>query len=172
LRFGGLEPTGLLPRKINFPLIKGELKNKLKVIVSGDTQPYSNAEVGYVRDTLANEVAAIGTDDIEAIIVEGDVMGDDLSLYPRFKKILSVADTPQYYVAGNHDLDFDAPSDKHSFDTFKRDFGPTYYSFDIDLVQFVVLDNLRYPCLKEVMTFEIMSERPNPFTANELFVFE
>jgi len=81
--------------------------------------------------------------------VEGDVMGDDLGLFPRFKRILSVADAPQYYVAGNHDLDFDATDDRHSFDTFKREWGPTYYSFDIGEVHFVVLDNVKYPCTPE-----------------------
>ncbi|MGF1475315.1 MAG: calcineurin-like phosphoesterase C-terminal domain-containing protein [Geminicoccaceae bacterium] len=83
------------------------------------------------------------------MIVEGDVMGDDLGLYPRFKQIMSVADTPVYFVGGNHDLDFDAPSDQHSFDTFRREFGPPNYSFDIGDVHFVVLDNVVYPCTTE-----------------------
>jgi hypothetical protein len=152
LRFGGLKPTGPLPEDINFPLVRnytGNRKGKsnFKMIVIGDTQPYSNNEVGYVRDTLAKEFAAMDMDNVEGIIVEGDVLGDDLGLYPRFKQILSVADTPQYYVPGNHDADFDAPTDKHSFDTFKREWGPAYYSFDIGKVHFVTLDNVQYPCV-------------------------
>ncbi|MGH8501545.1 MAG: calcineurin-like phosphoesterase C-terminal domain-containing protein [Gammaproteobacteria bacterium] len=143
-RFGGLEPTGPLPETIDFPLIRGQDRSRFKVVVSGDPQPYSNTEVGYVRDTLAKELAAM--DDVQALVIEGDIMGDDLGLYPRFKRIMSVANTPQYYVPGNHDLDFDAPSDEHSFDTFKREWGPTYYSFDIGQVHFVVLDDLKYPC--------------------------
>lgn len=146
-RFGGLEPTGPLPRRINFPLIKGENKYRFKIVVSGDTQPYSNVEVGYVRDTLSRELA--GMKDLEAVIIEGDVMGDDLGLYPRFKRIMSAADAPVYFVGGNHDLDFDAPSDEHSFDTFRREWGPEYYSFDIGEVHFIVLDNVRYPCTEE-----------------------
>jgi hypothetical protein len=152
LRFGGLEPTGSLPEVINFPLIKNKTrkhkrKDRFKMIVIGDTQPYSNNEVGYVRDTLAKEFAAMEMDDVEGIIVEGDVLGDDLDLYPRFKQILSVANAPQYYVPGNHDLDFDAPTDENSFDTFKREWGPAYYSFDIGKVHFVTLDNVQYPCV-------------------------
>lgn len=146
-RFGGLPPSGRLPRRINFPLVKGEYKAKFKIVVSGDTQPYSNEEIGYVRDTIAREWSAMP--DLEAVIVEGDVMGDDLSLYPRFKRILSVAKVPQYYVPGNHDLDFDAPTDRNSFDTFKREWGPAYYSFDIGEVHFVVLDDVKYPCTPE-----------------------
>jgi C terminal of Calcineurin-like phosphoesterase/N terminal of Calcineurin-like phosphoesterase/Calcineurin-like phosphoesterase len=143
-RFRGLAPTGPLPRLINFPLIKGKYNHTFKIVVSGDTQTYSNNEVGYLRDSLAKELAEM--DDVEALIIEGDVLGDDLSLYPRFKKVLSIAGVPQYYVPGNHDLDFDAPSDAHSFDTFKREWGPAYYSFDIGQVHFVVFDDMRYPC--------------------------
>jgi hypothetical protein len=148
LRFGGLPPSGPQPRAINFPLVKEPHKKSFKIAVSGDPQPYSNNEVGYVRDTLAKELAA--RDDLEFLIIEGDVMGDDLGLYPRFKKIMSVANMPVYFVPGNHDMDFDAPTDKHSLDTFKREWGPAYYSFDIGNVHFVVLDNMRYPCTPEL----------------------
>ncbi|MDY6921178.1 MAG: calcineurin-like phosphoesterase family protein [Pseudomonadota bacterium] len=148
LRFGGLPATGPQPESINFPMVRSQYKKSFKIAVSGDPQPYSNNEVGYVRDALANELAA--RKDLEFVIIEGDVMGDDLGLYPRFKKIMSAADIPVYFVAGNHDLDFDAPSDKHSLDTFKREWGPAYYSFDMGDVHFVVLDNIRYPCTPEV----------------------
>lgn len=52
-RFGGLQPTGPLPRQINFPLIQGAYKHTLKIVASGDTQTYSNNEVGYLRGNLA-----------------------------------------------------------------------------------------------------------------------
>ena len=146
LRFGGLAPTGPLPSAVNFPLTHTGSKNQFKIVVSGDTQPYSNNEIGYVRDTLVKELAARGSDDFELVIVEGDVMGDDIGLFPRFKQVMSLARMPVYLVPGNHDLDFDAPSDEHSFDTFRREFGPAYYSFDIGKVHFVVLDDVKYPC--------------------------
>lgn len=148
LRFGGLPETGPQPKAINFPLVREPEKNSFKVAVSGDPQTYSNNEVGYLRDTLAKELAA--RDDLEFLIIEGDILGDDLSLYPRFKKIMSTAGMPVYFVPGNHDLDFDAPSDEHSLDTFKREWGPAYYSFDMGKVHFVVLDNMRYPCTPEI----------------------
>ena len=144
LRFGGLAPTGELPEQIEFPLVKGEYKENFRAVIIGDTQPYSNNEIGYVRDSLSKEFSEL--DNLEFVMVEGDVLGDDLGLFPRFKQILSVADAPQYYVPGNHDLDFDAKDDSHSFDTFKREWGPVYYSFDIGMVHFVVLDNVKYPC--------------------------
>lgn len=149
LRFGGLPPTGPLPKAVNFPLVHTGVKQVFRIVVSGDTQPYSNDEVGYVRDTLAEELAARDGDEIEFTIIEGDVMGDDLGLFPRFKEVMSISGTPLYLVPGNHDLDFDAKSDAHSFDTFRREFGPAYYSFDVGKVHFVVLDDLKYPCTPE-----------------------
>ncbi len=147
-RFGGLPASGPLPFRLNFPLVKNHEDDQFKVAVSGDTQTYSNAELGYFRDTTVKEWAAIP--DLAAVIIEGDVMGDDLSLYTRFKEVVSAANAPQYYVPGNHDFDFDAPTDANSFDTFKREWGPAYYSFDIGDVHFVVLDDVRYPCTPEL----------------------
>jgi hypothetical protein len=66
-RFGGLPPTGPPPRMINFPMIHTGKKDRFKVAISGDTQPYSNTEVGYVRDTIAREWSAIP--DLEAVLI-------------------------------------------------------------------------------------------------------
>ncbi len=147
LRFGGIEPTGPLPEAVNFPLIEdNSARARFECLVFGDAQPYFNMQVSYVRETAGRMLAARDNADTECLIFEGDVMGDDLSLYPRFKRIIAVGDTPQYYVGGNHDLDFDATDDQHSFDTFRREWGPEYYSFDVGNVHFVTLDNVRYPC--------------------------
>jgi hypothetical protein len=149
LRFGGLPASGPLPSAVNFPLAPAECKEQFKALISGDTQPYSNNEIGYVRDTLVRDMVADGTDDLEFLIIEGDILGDDLGLYPRMKEVLQPTNLPVYWVPGNHDLDADAPSDANSFDTFRREWGPAYYSFDIGKVHFVVLDDVRYPCTAE-----------------------
>ena len=146
LRFGGIEPTGPLPTAVNFPLIRDPVGDQFECLIFGDTQPYTNREVSYVRDTVGAMLAGRDSAATECLIFEGDVMGDDLSLFGRFKRIIAQGRVPQYYVAGNHDLDFDAASDAHSFDTFRREWGPEYYSFDIGKVHFIVLDDVRYPC--------------------------
>ncbi len=147
LRFGGISPTGPLPAEINFPMVTDDSgRPGFHCLVFGDPQPYSNREVSWVRDTLGTMLANRPTNDTECLLFEGDIMGDDLSLYPRFKEIVAQGRVPYYLVAGNHDIDFDATSDQHSFDTFRREFGPEYYSFDIGNVHFVVFDNVRYPC--------------------------
>lgn len=179
LRFGGIEPTGPLPEVINFPLIEDGTGDQFECLIFGDAQPYSNREIGYVRETAGKMLATRDNSATECLIFEGDVMGDDLSLYPRFKEIISVGGVPQHFVAGNHDLDFDAEDDAHSFDTFRMEWGPEYYSFDIGKVHFVVLDNVRYPCngvddhdfcsLSEAPTYNgVLTDRQLVWLANDL----
>lgn len=146
LRFGGIAPTGPLPSKINFPMVKTRQDEKFSCLVFGDAQAYTHREISYVRQTVGNMLVSRDSSDTGCLIFAGDIVGDDLSLLPRFKQIVSVGQVPVYFVGGNHDIDFDAKHDKDSFDTFRREWGPEYYSFEIGDVHFVGLDNVRYPC--------------------------
>lgn len=149
LRFGGLPPTGPLPASIDFPVARSSSSKDINCAVIGDTQTYSNQELGYLRDGVVADLAA--RDDLDACgaLIVGDVVGDDLGLFPRLKEVMSAADVPVRAVPGNHDLDFDATEDAHSFDTYKREIGPAYYSYDVGGAHFVGLDNVRYPCTPE-----------------------
>jgi len=72
----------------------------------------------------------------------GDIMFDDLSLYPEYERAVARTEMPFFQVIGNHDLDFDGLSDAASANTFGRHFGPTYYSFERGAVHYVVLDDV------------------------------
>ena len=146
LRFGGIEATGALPTAVNFPMIEDDAGTEFNCLAFGDAQPYSNLEITYVRETAGKMLATSDLSDTECLIFAGDVMGDDLSLYPRFKSIIAVGQTPQYFVGGNHDVDFDAETDADSFDTFRREWGPEYWAAEIGDVMFIGLDNVNYPC--------------------------
>ena len=71
----------------------------------------------------------------------GDIMFDDLTLYPEYERGVQRMGMPFFQVVGNHDLDF-GPSDDGSVQTFCRHFGPNYYSFDRGEVHYIVLDNV------------------------------
>jgi hypothetical protein len=146
LRFGGLEATGPLPSEINFPLVPDGTGERFSCVVMGDTQPYSNDELGYIRDGVLDSLLGSDLASAECLLLLGDAVGDDLGLLPRLKNTLSVLGLPQHYVHGNHDYDVDAVSDEDSSDTWRRLYGPNYYSFEIGKVFFVVLDNVIYPC--------------------------
>jgi hypothetical protein len=141
LRYGGIEPSGRLPDSIDFPLRRSPPAERFEAIWISDPQPQTAAEVGYVRDDVVAEL--IGTDAAFGITL-GDIMYDDLALIPRYNRVIAQIGIPWYNVPGNHELNYLSPDDGHSLETFKRYYGPSYYSFDYGQVHFVVLDDVHY----------------------------
>jgi hypothetical protein len=141
LRYAGIEPTGPLPPSIDFPLRKVDEPRRFEAILFADPQPQTSEEVDFIRDDVVAEL--IGTTARFGMTM-GDIMFDDLSLFPRYNSVVARIGIPWYNVPGNHELNLLAPNDEYSLETFKRIFGPPYYSFDVGLVHFVVLDNIEY----------------------------
>lgn len=139
LEYPGIEPTGPLPASIDFPLHRHEEPNRFRMLALTDPQPSSDRELDYVRDDLVPELAGL---EVAFGIVAGDIVGNKLELYPRYTEIMSKAGIPLWHLPGNHDMNFDAPEDRFSLETYKRTFGPPDYSFDYGNVHFVMLDNL------------------------------
>lgn len=77
-------------------------------------------------------------------VAVGDIMFDDLSLYPEYERAVAATGLPFFQVVGNHDLDFAAPSSELATSTFMRHFGPPYYSFDVGEAHYVVLQDVLY----------------------------
>ncbi len=74
----------------------------------------------------------------------GDIMYDDLSLYPEYERGVQHMRVTLFQVIGNHDLDLEGGVDEESTRTFTERFGPRYYSFDRGAVHYVVMDNVFY----------------------------
>lgn len=72
----------------------------------------------------------------------GDIMFDDLSLYPEYERAVARMGVPFVQVVGNHDLDQTSPTQGGSVATFRRRYGPTYWSFDRGAVHYVVLHDV------------------------------
>lgn len=141
LRFGGLEPTGALPASVDFGLTRADEPTAFDVILFTDPQPESAAELEFVRDTAL--VSVLGTRAAFGMTT-GDVMFDDLSLYPRYNRLIGRIGVPWWHIGGNHDLDFEAPDATRSRETFKRTYGAPYYAFNHGSALFLMLDNVRY----------------------------
>ncbi len=141
LRYAGLEPTGPLPDAIDFPLIERPEADAFEAILFSDTQPQTTRELDYIRDDVVAEL--IGTDAAFGMTM-GDILFDDLSMFPRYNAMIGTIGIPWYNVAGNHELNLDATNDRYSLETFKRFFGPPYYAFEYADALFVVLDNIDY----------------------------
>lgn len=145
LRYGGLPPTGPLPSAVNFPIIPTETGQRFDCAVLGDTQPASNLEVGYVRDSLVRELLNAPKKPA-CLLALGDIVSDDLHLLPRTAEVMGVVGVPQWWVQGNHDYDHDADHDIDSSDTWRRLYGPNNYAFEMGQAVFIVLDNVSFPC--------------------------
>jgi hypothetical protein len=141
LRYRGLDPTGPLPVSIDFALVRRPEPDDFEAIWFADPQPQTPAEIDYLRDDVLAELT--GTAAAFGISV-GDVTYDDLTLYPRLNRLIGSLGIPWYNLPGNHDLNFLSPDDRHSLETYKRTYGPAYYSFSYGQVHFVALDDVFY----------------------------
>jgi len=141
LRYPGLEPSGPLPNAVDFPLRRVAEPERFEVVLFADTQPQTRAEIDYIRDDVVAEL--VGTDAAFGMTL-GDIVYDDMSMYPRQNAIIGEIGIPWHNVPGNHDLNYLVPDSGTSRETFKRHFGPPYYSFDHGRAHFVVLDNVHY----------------------------
>ncbi len=141
MRYPGIVPTGPLPGEIDFPLIKQQEAKRFEAILFSDTQPQTEAEIDYIRDDFVAEL--IGTE-AKFGMTMGDILFDDMSWFPRLNAIIAQVGIPWYNVPGNHEMNFEAVDDQYSLETFKRYFGPPYYSFEYGEALFVVLDNIEY----------------------------
>ena len=141
MRYAGIRATGPLPEQINFPLIKRIETNQFQAILFADPQPQTQRELDYIRDDVITELigsqAAFG-------MTMGDILYDDLSMFPRYNALIAQIGIPWYNVPGNHEINFEAEDDSRSLETFKKFFGPPYYAFEYADALFVVLDNIDY----------------------------
>ena len=141
LMFEGIAPTGPMPASLDFPLKRQDEPKAFDVVLITDPQPETEAEVDFIREDLIHALA--GTE-AKFGLTAGDVMFDDLSLYPRLNAIIGTIGLPWWTIGGNHDLNFEAPGRKYSRETFKRVYGPNYYAFFYGPTLFLMLDNVDY----------------------------
>lgn len=136
-----VEPTGALPASLDFPLVRQEEPRDFEALLVTDTQPENLTELGYVRDAIVSAMLGVGA---AFGINHGDVVADDLSLYPRYLQLLHPIGIPWHHCPGNHDLNHAARDSRHSHETWKRTFGPRHYAFQHGEAMFFVLDNVAY----------------------------
>mgnify|MGYP002630707932 CR=1 FL=1 len=141
LKFQGVAPTGDLPKSIDFALYPQAEPEQFKAILFGDPQPRNQQEIDYIAHDVIEEL--VGTDASFGVTL-GDILFDDLSLFEAQARSIALLGIPWYNVVGNHDINYDAPNDSISDETFERHFGPAYYSFDHGPVHFIVLDDIEW----------------------------
>jgi hypothetical protein len=137
-----IEPTGPLPAVIDFPLLPGRFGvTEFKVMGFADTQAGTQEEEDGVREDI---VAPIINNPFGAAFgfVAGDVVNDNLALFPRHNEIMGKIGIPIWNVPGNHDTNNEAPSDRYATQTYSRYYGPTDFSFNHGETHFIGADNI------------------------------
>ena len=143
--FRAIAPNAAGEMEVEFSLDRSADDNRHAFLALGDTQTQTAFEMGRLHDEsipdIRRTVDRLGGAAAFGVAV-GDIMFDDLSLFPDYERAVSRTGVPFFQVVGNHDLDLDAGVDPESVKTFERYFGPTYYSFDRGEVHYVVLDDV------------------------------
>lgn len=142
-KYDVIEPTGPLPKEIDFPLLAAKVERKFNAMAFADPQAKTGEEQDMVREDVVNELMG-NPFDAKFGITAGDVVYDTLSLYERHNRMFGQIGIPMWNVPGNHDLNYPSPNDKYATQTFIKHFGPTYYSFDYGRIHVVGLNNVQY----------------------------
>ncbi|WP_309070714.1 calcineurin-like phosphoesterase C-terminal domain-containing protein [Arthrobacter sp.] len=147
LKYGGIAPTGALPDKVNFPVVKSDLTQSPEqhCVLGADVQTYNQQEVRFARNGVFADLAARTDYAGCGALFLGDLVGNDLSLFSQTRNLASMLNGPARFLPGNHDLDFDSRDGEHEFDSFRAQFGPEYYSYEAGKAHVVALSNIVYP---------------------------
>src|SRR5690606_8974072 len=143
LTYQGVEPTGKLPNSVDFGLLKYEEPSVFTSLIFGDPQAYTLEEVSFFARGIVSELK--GVENIAFGLSLGDLVGDDLVLHSPYIQAVSKVGVSWYNLMGNHDMNYDAPTDSLSDETFEANFGPANYSFNYGNAHFIVLDDILYP---------------------------
>jgi hypothetical protein len=140
MQFPGSAPTGKLPESVNFPLVKCAEPDDFNIIVFGDTQPYNDTEIDYLKRSAVNPL--IGISGMTFGVTLGDITGDRPDLFEPVSRVISQIGIPWYHVKGNHDRNYDTDDHRFSSEAYEAFYGPATYSFNCGRVHFIVLDNI------------------------------
>ncbi len=128
-------------RHVVIPMADWHLANR-----NDDLTQFSTGFLPDVNSTIAGYISA-GTK------VYGVPLGDmtwDLYWYtnnfsiPQYLAEMKKVNCPMFNVMGNHDNDPYMAGDIEAETPFREIIGPTYYSFNLGSVHYVVLDNVQY----------------------------
>jgi hypothetical protein len=122
-----------------------DVSDRHAVLLLADVQTRDAVEMKRFQDEtvpdLQETVRSLAGTETFAVAC-GDIMYDQLELFPEYERGAARTGIPHFQVVGNHDLDMDALTDPRSTRTFVQRYGPRYFSFERGAVHYVVLDDV------------------------------
>ena len=94
----------------------------------------------FYRD-MREKGASITDREVYGMIL-GDIVHENMSLFKNYIDGVKTFNFQMFNVIGNHDHDYSASTDVEAARKFEEYFGPSYYSFNIGKLHYVVLDNI------------------------------
>ena len=143
---------GYCSANFRFEPISGD-PNRYTLLIGADPQPRAKttdydriafhsldvAEDFYLD--LKDKRASITDREVYGMIL-GDIVHENMSLFANYITGINNANLQMFNVIGNHDHDYSASTDVEAARKFEEYFGPSYYSFNIGKLHYVVLDNI------------------------------
>ncbi|MEJ5053750.1 calcineurin-like phosphoesterase family protein [Sphingobacterium sp. MYb382] len=113
------------------------------------TNDIAQFQNGFVKDINAQIAAFQGQGKKVYGLTLGDLTWDtywysNSFMIPEYVKQISHVNAPIFNVIGNHDNDPYIANDWASENAFRNALGPTYYSFNLGKVHYIVLDDTEY----------------------------
>lgn len=115
-------------------------------VVWADTQMISADDCAQLKATTVPDLKKLISQYPANILFHGigcgDLVWDKFEYFKDYKEAIDMTGVPFFNVIGNHDMDLNSRTDDYSAETFKEQFGPTYYSFNRGSIHYVVLDDV------------------------------
>ena len=137
-------------KKFDFELYGyGAANGTYTMLAVGDPQPGDDAAYKRLETEAFPDLKSYGDSLMDsgmpvAAIMLGDLVWDNSETYGRFKDNLKKLGYPVYPVIGNHDHEGMFTDNYKSEQTYKKNFGPNYYAFNMGADYYIVLDNINY----------------------------
>ena len=136
---GFIAGSAIQRRDNDFALRPKPVRTRFRLHALGDVQVSDYQEVDYASRTLWPELLAADSADVNLFL--GDLVNNNLPLYPDLAQMLERLPGRSYTVLGNHDRDADSVR-AHQVRSYCCSFGADVYAFNEGDVHFIVLNNV------------------------------
>lgn len=123
----------------DFGLVPRPVSRDFRLRVLGDVQVSDYQELDYATRSLWPELMAAGSTEVNLFL--GDLVNNNLALYPHLRRLMEALPARSWAVPGNHDRDVDTLRSRQNR-TYRAQFGPDAYAFNEGDVHFICLNNV------------------------------
>lgn len=147
----------------NFALRSKPVATAFRLNAIGDIQVSDHQELDYLSRTLWPELMVGDSSEVNLFL--GDLVNNNLTLYPALAEMMARLPQTSLTLPGNHDRDVDSIITRQNR-TYNRWFGADAYAFNEGQVHFIILNNVSG---KGARGYEgRISDRQLRFVANDL----